>query len=149
MKLSKKNVISIKKFVSNYLLENYTEDKKLTHYEMYEFLKSNNLKLPKRIYMKNVKKTDILTGKVLFVEDENGKTVAYINPLILNETSLLTELNSTPNIQLANKVRKKYLESQGLFEGKNGEILSIADTQEEEYVMHHHNRNKVLENRRK
>lgn len=93
MKVSKKYIIGIRKFLTNFVLVEYDEDKKLTHKYMHEFLSEKGYTIPTRAVYKKIKTSDILTGTFIFVKDEIGQVIPYQNPLLLDELRLIHEVN--------------------------------------------------------
>lgn len=148
MKISGSYVICIKKFLQVYLNHEYEDTKKLTHYYLMEYLQEKSIMLPKRLNIKNISKEDILIGKVLFVRDESNKIIPYNNPMLFNNSLLLSELKSKRNVEKSKQNRREYLKSKGLIEGKNGELVKISDTIEEVYSIEHNNRYKKQLNRK-
>jgi len=97
IELSKKQIISIKEFMINYLEKEYTGDRKLTHKEMQMFLWSKGIEVPQRVNFERVKKEHLLTGDYLAVKDECSQILFYKNPNRLKLSCLLNELQSQTN----------------------------------------------------
>ena len=147
MKTSKKNIISIRKFVNNYLLEECPEDKKLTHGYLYYYFMENGLDVPKKARFSKITPTDILFANVLLVSDENNKVVAYYNPLQFNEHSLLHELQTERKEEIEAK-RRDNITKQGYYVSPFGEIVDLKNQEPEEYEFQETNRHKKLINSR-
>lgn len=145
MKTSEKNLISIRKFVSNFLLHSYGENKKLTHNYLNFYLNEKGISIPKRVKFSQIKPIDILFSNVILVKDENGKVIAYENPLLLNEVRLLNDLNSA-NKDDIEKVRVKNIEEQGYYVSTFGDV--VDPNEEIEPIIQHENRYRKLVNKR-
>ena len=145
MKVSEKNIISIRKFAANYLLEEYDEERKLTHDYLNFYLYDKGLKIPNRVKFKEIKPLDILFSNVLLVKDETGKIIAYQNPLMFNEEKLLKDLNSEEKETIEN-ARIKNLEEQGYYVTKFGDVVNPIE--EIKPKIENENRYKKLINRR-
>lgn len=153
MKVSVKNVIEIDKFLFNYVLslkdfkKFNDKDKICTHDDLSYYLFVNGYKTPDRISFKSIKKSDILSGRVILVRDFSGKIVPYNNPKILNISKLQEELNSEENRKISLKNRRMILKEQGYIEAKNGDIIKeeLID-EKEDTITCKINRNKKLIN---
>ena len=148
MKVSKKYIINIREFMSNYLEVNYDKDYKLTHNEMNIFLYEKGKKEVDRIKFSSVKSDDIILGNVLLVKDEEGKVIPYINPKMIMLDMLLKELNTKENKKRTREKRINTLKSMGYIETKSGDVIekSLID-EEEDVITHKRNRAKKLVNR--
>ena len=81
MKVSKKYIINIYKFMENFLGIKYTGKNKLTHKEMNIFLWEKGKKAPSTINVDKIKREDILKGNCLMVVDCCGRIIPYDNPI--------------------------------------------------------------------
>ena len=79
LKVSKKYIINIYKFMENYLGIKYTGKNKLTHKEMNIFLIEKKKKRPCSIDVDKIKKEDILKGHCIMVMDCCGRIIPYLN----------------------------------------------------------------------
>ena len=108
MKVSKKHIVNIKEFMSNYLNYPYTGKNKLTHKEMRIFLYEKKQKQPVSVDISIIKKEDILKGKYLFVKDNTEKIIPYKNPM--NLAILYEELSQERKKKDLEQIRKKIIE---------------------------------------
>lgn len=108
MKISKKYIVSIEEFMSNYLNYPYTGKNKLTHKEMRIFLYEKKQKQPVSVNVNRIGKEDILKGKYLFVEDKNEKIIPYKNPM--NLAILYEELSQERKKKDFEQIRNKLIE---------------------------------------
>lgn len=154
MKVSAKYVIEIRKFMMNFVFNDKDVNKgvvfdgKLTHDDMNLYLFDKKYRIPKRAKFNQIKKTDLLSGKILLIKDEIGKVIPYHNPRITNIEMLEEELHSLENKKRTYKARREFLKSQGYVETCRGDVIEkqLID-EEEDYITSKINRNKVLVNR--
>lgn len=149
--ISEKQVIGIRKFMDVYLGVKYKGDKKLTHYEMEEYLIEKGKRLPTRVSFKNVNSSKLADGTYVVVREESknkkkGKKIIYENPLMTSFGQLLVDLEQSKDYEKLKQIRKSILSKENLFEDPYGNIVEIG---EEEYeVTVKINRQKVKGNRR-
>ena len=104
MDISKKNIISIWKFMENYYGVMYMGNYKLTHNEMSLYLRSKSNLPVKRSNFQSIDNESILCGEIILVRDEEGKVIPYVNPRRL-KNNLIEELDSM------NEIRNSIMES--------------------------------------
>lgn len=97
IELSKKQIIGIKEFMYNYPGKQYKGDRKLTHDEMYEFLRNGEFYIPRKVKFTKIRKENLLNGEYVAVADETSKIQFYKNPNHMDLTILLNELQSQQN----------------------------------------------------
>ena len=148
MNVSKKYIISIREFMSNYVGINYDKDYKLTHEEMNFYLFEKGKRGVDRAKYKSIKSEDIILGKVLLVKGEEGKVIPYYNPVYTQVDLLLNELNTKENQVRVKKARHNILKSMGYTETRSGEVMdnSLID-EEEDVITYKRNRVKKLANK--
>lgn len=135
MNVSKKYIINIREFMSNYVEVSYDKERKLTHNEMNLYLYEKGRKAVEYIRFKSIKSEDILLGNVLLVKDEIGKVIPYANPKINNLKALLKELNSVESQKRTKTKRINTLKSMGYVETKSGDVIKSSLIDEEEDVI--------------
>lgn len=102
LKISKKYILNIREFMSNFLNISYTAKNKLTHKEMKRFLYEKNKIIPRVIRFNEIKKEDILRGNCILVKDVTNKIIAYDNPKKLEKIILevlMKQQNKTNSTQ--------------------------------------------------
>ena len=145
-KVSKKYIITIEEFMENYLGKVYNGNSKLTHNEMYIYLKSKNMGIPRRVAFKCIKDEDILNGNILYVKDKENKIIVYRNPKHIDLKILLNELKSEKSKRNSMIARRTYLKSIEYVQLSNGCVIKEEDL-EENQVRCIDNRTKKLINR--
>lgn len=83
----------------------------------------NMIVLPQKISFNSYSNEDVLNGKVVEVEDDYKRVIAYKNPTYLKASKLLQTLNATADKNELEKIRKCLLKTQGYSVCKNGEII--------------------------
>lgn len=78
---------------------------------------------PQKISFGSYSNEDVLNGKVVEVEDDYKRVIAYKNPTYLKASKLLQTLNVTADQNELEKIRKCLLKTQGYSVCKNGEII--------------------------
>lgn len=143
MNISSKNIIGIKEFLANYLLNEKdaknieSKRRNMSHDKMTLYLISKGYNVPNRISLKRIKKSDILDGQVLFVKDDYGKVIPYYNDRRISLKLLEKELRLEKNKLEALNARKNYLVNN----------FSTQIDSEDEHITCKINRNKVLANK--
>lgn len=130
LKVSKKNIISIREYSEFYLGTKFTLDGKLTHDRLTEFMHEKGKAMPRRGIIKNIKNEDILKGFYYLVKDETGQVIPYFN-LNYNLNYLLEDLKKRKN-ELPEK-RRKNLKEQGLRYNKYEEVRRENEVDPEDY----------------
>lgn len=130
------NIIGIRNFMSEYLEVPYEGNKKLTHYEMEQYLIEKGERLPIRVNLKNVNSEKINNGTYVVVREETkrmkkGRKLVYENPKAFTPGQLLNELINSADKENLQQTREKILKSRGLIEGNFGEIIEITIPEEQ------------------
>lgn len=131
--VSKKDIIFIQEFMTNYIGKEYDGNERLTHHVMGMYLYEKGLTMVKTVNFADVRKTDLLTGKYIVVRDENHQVLVYENPknhsleLLLNE---LTFQNKKRNLE---KIRNTILKEKGYLHDSDGSIITTEEFQQNQY----------------
>lgn len=149
--ISENQVIGIREFMDIYLGVKYKGDKRLTHYEMEDYLIEKGKRLPTRANYKNIDKSKLANGTYIVVREESknkkkGKKIVYENPIMTSFGELLTELKQTKDYVKLKQIRKQILRKENLYEDAYGNIVEIGEDEYEVTVKI--NRQKVKSKRR-
>ncbi|MBQ6494408.1 MAG: hypothetical protein IJI49_00210 [Bacilli bacterium] len=123
MKVSKKYIVNIWEFMSNYYGIIYDGNYKLTHNEMCYYLKNKDIYV-KRLSFNSINDASILCGDVVLVRDEEGKIIPYVSPVSILDLDLedinssCGYLNIKPNYIDVSDIGKKDYENYSYMKSK-------------------------------
>lgn len=124
VKISKKDAISVYQFMEMCGLI-CTKNTKISHKIMMKkiiaraFLFPEKIIIPKCANLSLVTKEDILTGKIIIVEDDMGKIMIYHNPRPLIFDKILKELKEDAQNKDLEKIRKSIIDNNDYYQNKN------------------------------
>ena len=127
--LSKKQVISIYDFLTNYLGKSYEVNDILSHRDMCIYLEDKYDIYLQKVPFNSVDLEGVLTGEYVMVKDEFNNIKIYKNPM-KSLKLLQVELSSKKNKEIVRKKRFQTLNQLGLIE-TNNEIIDKRTVEEE------------------
>lgn len=129
---SKKNIISIQEFMTNYVGKAYDGNEKLTHHVMAMYLCEKGLPFVSKVNFAAVTKENIMTGKYILVKDENNQILGYENPKNHSLDSLLCEIKSQNSKRNLERIRKNLLKEAGYTHDTDGTVITTEEFEQNE-----------------
>ena len=133
-------VIGIREFMSNYLETPYEGQRRLSHYEMIDYLRREGKKLPISVNYSKINVEDIIYGRYIVVSEETknrhkkGKMVIYENPRTLDIPRVMDSLQRCDKDDLREARNKRFIPI-GIYENSMGEMIYIDFDEEDEDLM--------------
>ena len=149
-----KNIISVYRFMEICGLEcKHKKNVRISHEIMRKKLElryqsfPEAIILPQRISFDDYINEEVLSGKVVEVVDDYNKVIAYKNPILLREESLLQYLINNASKKDLKKIREKILEEQNYRVTVNGDIVKNENLEVEYEITEKSNRSRLFNNR--
>lgn len=131
---SKKNCLSIYRFMENWLDVTNPIWNKLHHGEMKTYLLVKGYKIPPNASMSVAEKQDHIENDYLYVRDTAGMIACYHNPKKFHPDQLLKELQTVSAEELLTRRRRMLQEEQYDYDPETGQVERIATIQQKQKV---------------